>query len=56
MKWNFWDGSDPIQCKDRSCVEVSHMYALPGEYLVNVILEFKDMQTVETVLEMKIIN
>jgi PKD repeat protein len=54
MIWNFGDGSDPVQCKGRMCVETSHMYALPGSYVVNVVLEFEDMQTVETAIEMKI--
>jgi PKD repeat protein len=54
MKWNFGDGSDSVQCKGRSCVEVSKMYALPGNYMVGLVLEFEDMQTVETVIEMKI--
>ena len=54
IRWDFGDGSDPAQCKGRSCVETSHMYALPGSYTVNVVLEFSDMQTVETTMEMKI--
>ena len=54
IKWSFGDGSDPVQCKGRSCVETSHMYALPGSYIVHIVLEFSDMQTVESTMEVKI--
>ena len=54
IRRDFGDRSDPVQCKGRSCVETTHMYALPGNYIVTILLEFSDMQTVESIIELKI--
>ena len=54
MIWDFGDGSDPYQCKGRSCTEITKTYLAPGSYSIFLTLEFEDMQSVDSVIEMKI--
>jgi hypothetical protein len=54
MIWNFGDGSEPYQCKRRECTEITKTYLAPGSYSILLTLEFDDMQSVDSVVEMKI--
>ncbi|MDR3168378.1 MAG: PKD domain-containing protein [Candidatus Peribacteria bacterium] len=50
MKWDFGDGSTPLQCKGRGCAEVNKTFEVPGTYTVKLSLTFEDTQTVDTTL------
>lgn len=54
MIWDFGDKSELMQCKGRSCTEVTKMYVNPGTYTIKLTLEFEDMQSIDTLMELRI--
>ena len=54
MKWNFGDGKDIVQCRGRSCAEVSKVFDKPGTYSVKLTLEFEDNQPVDSLMDIRV--
>lgn len=41
ITWDFGDGNS-FYCNDRSCATIQHSYMTPGEYTINVRVEYQD--------------
>jgi PKD repeat protein len=50
MKWDFGDGSTPVQCKGRTCSEIDHTFEKVGRYTVKLSLILEDLQSVDALL------
>jgi PKD repeat protein len=54
MTWDFWDKSDPVTCRWRSCTEITHTFEEPGLYSIKLSLEFDAVQQVDGTMDFKV--
>ena len=54
MIWDFWDGSDTVTCRWRTCSEITHTFEETWLFSVKLSLEFDVVQQVDGTMDFKV--
>ncbi len=54
MIWDFWDGSDTVTCRWRTCSEITHTFEEMWLFSVKLSLEFDAVQQVDGTIDFKV--
>ena len=54
MIWDFWDGSDTVTCRWRTCTEITHTFEEVWLFSVKLSLEFDAVQQVDGTMDFKV--
>ena len=54
MIWDFWDGSDTVTCRWRTCSEITHTFEEVWLFSVKLSLEFDAVQQVDGTIDFKV--
>ena len=54
ISWDFGDGEQPIECEGRTCSDVTKVWSEKWTYLIKVLVDFEDQQSVEQTYQFKI--